>query len=825
MKRDILLAIGFFYCLTVAHSQPIKLNEIYYDHPGADGGYEWIELYNPGTEIMNLHNWTLEKAGTEFTEFFSFPQISLPPDSFLLIGEEYVTNADIITDIALQNGGSATDGVRLISSDSDTIDTILYDSPNTNQLPGDEFQAGINFAPDVEAGNSLCRYPDGNDSNNCAIDCFSTSFPTPGAANKIFIDLEAESVEIMPENPDSTQEINLVIKVRNNSGISLSANNWNYEIYINQTLWDVFSPDDTIPPDTCLTLEHNIGSFNSGYFQILVELTFDDDELWNNSKSTSFLIPPTPLIINEFMYKPGSDNAEWVEIFNRSQNEFPLYHWKIKDNGSSWNNISSSYTIKPGDYLIVTQDTLAVSEFYYSNLIILQTDDWSNLNNSSADQVILADSNKTVIDSINYNPNDINCDKDMSLERKNPFSEIAENWDVSTDSSGASPGTKNSITPLDYDICSQEISVWAADDYINLIATAKNIGFNTMQDIDLILFDDKNLDNNFQVEEELYMQTISLQSEEEKTIEYQTEAMPGYHKFGILVSAAQDMQPENNIDFTTYNSKNSYPISVNEIMPAPASPEPEWLELYNNLDYTLSPTDWKICDLTDTLSISFVRTNLSSAAYLLILPELSDSTYIIEKYYNNLNPGDVCFAEGLPALNNSYDKLVIMDEYGSILDSLLYYSDWGEEENNSLERINPDIDSNISSNWESSVHKMGATPGKENSLFINNISPNVSLSVTPNPVSLAKKKSVLIEYNLPEVISLINIRIFDVKGRLVRKLVDQDWVGAEGAITWDCKNSKNNVMPLGIYIIHMEAAGKESNNIYQKTISMVIGEK
>jgi len=60
---------------------------------------------------------------------------------------------------------------------------------------------------------------------------------------------------------------------------------------------------------------------------------------------------------------------------------------------------------------------------------------------------------------------------------------------------------------------------------------------------------------------------------------------------------------------------------------------------------------------------------------------------------------------------------------------------------------------------------------------------------------------------------------------MVRWLTDQEWVAAQGTIIWDCKNENGNVVPIGIYIIHLEGGGKQSSKIYEKTTTMVIGEK
>ncbi|HHE40965.1 MAG TPA: lamin tail domain-containing protein, partial [Candidatus Cloacimonetes bacterium] len=163
------------------HAQEIKINEILYDPAGGDTGNEWIELYNPGIQPVQLEGWQIQKAGTNFEECFTFPEYVIYPNQYLLIGESQVQNADLIGVLKFQNGGTATDGVRILSAEGDTIDTILYDSPNTNNLPGDAHDPGIFFAVDVSSGHTLIRFPNGHDTDNCEEDFLECEYPTPGA--------------------------------------------------------------------------------------------------------------------------------------------------------------------------------------------------------------------------------------------------------------------------------------------------------------------------------------------------------------------------------------------------------------------------------------------------------------------------------------------------------------------------------------------------------------------------------------------------------------------------------------------------------------------
>ncbi|TSA26466.1 lamin tail domain-containing protein, partial [bacterium] len=218
------------------YAHDIKINEILYDPSGGDTGKEWIELYNAGTEPVQLEGWQIQKAGSNFEECFTFPEYSIYPGEYLLIGESQVPNADLVGVLAFQNGGTETDGVRIISTEGDTIDTILYDSPNSNNLPSDANNPGIFFAVDVSSGHSLIRYPNGHDTDNCEEDFFECEYPTPGEPNIIPHDVVLQNVTIQPSHPDSTEIVSLKFSAYNNSDISIQADSCSYKIFVSGEL-------------------------------------------------------------------------------------------------------------------------------------------------------------------------------------------------------------------------------------------------------------------------------------------------------------------------------------------------------------------------------------------------------------------------------------------------------------------------------------------------------------------------------------------------------------------------------------------------------------
>lgn len=160
----------------------VLINEIQYDPSGTDDGLEWIELCNNGSTSVDLEGYELQSAGSSWSESYTFGAGSIAPGEHVIVGFGGSTWTGTF-DPALQNGGSATDGARLVDSASTVVDTVLYDDTNTAALVDDSGAAGTSFAADVSEGSSLGRYPDCTDTNESRVDFLQYTSPSAGAEN------------------------------------------------------------------------------------------------------------------------------------------------------------------------------------------------------------------------------------------------------------------------------------------------------------------------------------------------------------------------------------------------------------------------------------------------------------------------------------------------------------------------------------------------------------------------------------------------------------------------------------------------------------------
>ena len=206
------IMVILFFALFATSAYAVKINEIMYNPTGADLGYEWIELYNGTEDIINLKDYSFEIAGSNWNRAFIIEQdISLAEEEFMLICEREIVGCDYYIDkIGMQNGGGATDGIRIKNENGAVTDTFLYDTPNINKLINDfgDIEIDEKIANKCLEGNSLGRKVDGNDNENLREELACFVKPTPRVTNQqINHDNMFSLSEIFPYKEDGYIEI------------------------------------------------------------------------------------------------------------------------------------------------------------------------------------------------------------------------------------------------------------------------------------------------------------------------------------------------------------------------------------------------------------------------------------------------------------------------------------------------------------------------------------------------------------------------------------------------------------------------------------------
>ena len=109
------------------------------------------------------------------------------------------------------------------------------------------------------------------------------------------------------------------------------------------------------------------------------------------------------MLINEIMYYPVGDEPEWVELYNASSDTINLKNWKISDSNISTKSIitQTDVLVPPSSYLVIAKDNVFASCHSGVPFVIAN---FSALNNSTSDAVVIYDTRLNTIDSVMYSP-------------------------------------------------------------------------------------------------------------------------------------------------------------------------------------------------------------------------------------------------------------------------------------------------------------------------------------------------------------------------------------------------------------------------------------
>jgi hypothetical protein len=296
---------------------------------------------------------------------------------------------------------------------------------------------------------------------------------------------------------------------------------------------------------------------------------------------------------------------------------------------------------------------------------------------------------------------------------------------------------------------------------------------------------------------------------------------PGEHLLVAKIVYASDEKPENNISYANlFVLSARAKICVNEIKFLTVENEPYWIELCNPGTEKMLLKGWCIADKKDTVCID-------TLCYL--YPDqkkiLSDSC--ITSLYN-IADSLVIILNSFPKLNINEEELSLIKPGGDVQELINYHIDWmeGYEDNEvSLERINPSLVANKAENWGPCLELSGGTPGRKNSIYTNLDEARFSLNVKPNPFSPDSDgydDCTIISGVLPEKSARIKVQIFDIKGRLIRTLHDNYFTGSQFNVVWDGKDSKGRTARIGIYIIFVQAINDRSGILRESKTTAVL---
>ncbi|HRH39906.1 MAG TPA: hypothetical protein PK760_16265, partial [Flavobacteriales bacterium] len=184
----------------------------------------------------------------------------------------------------------------------------------------------------------------------------------------------------------------------------------------------------------------------------------------------------------------------------------------------------------------------------------------------------------------------------------------------------------------------------------------------------------------------------------------------------------------------------------------------------------------------------------------------------------------------MPSYNNGNGSVVLEGPDGTQLDRFdyvdaIHFALVNKTEGYSLERVDPDRPTSDNTNWQTASDVAGkATPGFRNSEYSPTASASGEMTIEPaifSPDNDGYQDLLTMVYHFDQAGFVGNMSVYDIAGREIRHLMENQLLGTDGAISWDGILDDNSKGRMGAYIIMLEVYDLSGNTErYKKTVTL-----
>ena len=584
---------------------------------------------------------------------------------------------------------------------------------------------------------------------------------------------------------------------------------------------------------TLVHLTLAIGMVNGNTYTVTVNGVQDlaGNPCVDQSLDVLYVVPETPLpgevVINEIMADPsppvGLPDAEFIELLNTTTNKtFDLAGWQYSDGGSTFTLPAT--LLAPGGHIILTS-AASVPLFTAFGTVIAPSGSLSLTN--TGDPVVLADPSGTVIDAVTYDDawynDDVKDDGGWTLERRDPTTPCssAANWTASTAPQGGTPGAQNSVFAIVPDVTAPSlVNVFVNSDVQLELQFNETMGVGSL------------FSGTYTFTPALSVDFVFPLGDDRVRLDLGSPMAVG-QLYTVTVTDVADcvgntIGPDNTAVFALPEPALSGDVVINEVLYDPRGSGSDFVELYNRSNKVLSLAGWKLAN--ETGGVIGSPLTITSAAFLLMPGEyalITENTVNISATY----PGsrtDRFVETDMPSYNNGEGVVVLQDPIGDTLDRFAYDDDLHFELLNStdgvsLERVNPDRLTAERTNWHSAAEAVGyATPGYRNSQYAEVPTSNGELTIEPaifSPDNDGYQDLLTMTYALNTPGFTGTMIVFDVAGREVVRLMENELLGTSGAVSWNGIMEGGALARMGPYVVVFEAFDLSGNvERFRKTV-------
>lgn len=401
---------------------------------------EFIEIHNKSTKIFDLTGWKIGDASADGTITAGW---ILPGEYKILCATSSLTSYPsgfaVTSFPSLNNAG---DNVVLKDTGLVIIDKVVY----TDDWYNDPIKQDGGYTLELINPNDPC-----SDQTNWTASNWIAG-GTPGTLNSVYdITPDTQVPSLLLANALAPNQVELYFSEGlDSTSVANSVFTSNPGLTVNN-----YSILDPFPTSMTVTFNENL--MPSQLYDFTIGTVGD---CWLNTTTLSgqFALADLPvpgdLVINEFLFDPGTGGTDFIELFNRSSKVLNLKDYSIAnfDNDTIDNikPITTNYLLFPGDYVVLTADSAfqknqfpaAIAGTFYEMSL-------PSLNNDSSTIYLIYDS--VVLDKVSYfadwHLSLIDDTENKTLERIDPagLSSFKGNWHTAAEPIGfGTPGGQNS---------------------------------------------------------------------------------------------------------------------------------------------------------------------------------------------------------------------------------------------------------------------------------------------------------------------------------------------------------------------------------------------
>jgi hypothetical protein len=768
---------------------------------------EFIEIYNPGKDTIDLEGWTLHASSAKTT----LKKVSILPNQYIILcpaadSTQYKTLGKTIGISPWPALNNASGTVFLKSFKGRLIDSIAYADTwhsSTAKKQGGWSLERVDYT-------SVCS---GLFNWKSSVD---VSGGTPGKINSVNL----EQYDKIAFKADSIKRLSdTSINVFFNKPVDISTSSAAFSIDQDAAIKS-FDFDSQSLKATLVCKE----KFKAGTsYSLAIALLKDCAGNIIEKRDLNFTTPKAPpvrpdtatLYITEIFADPSPEVhlplAEFIEIYNPGKDTIDLDGWGLSD--PTTQSTLKKATIQPQQYVILcaAADTLQYKPFGKT----IGLNPWPSLNNSS-DQLRLKSHTGRISDSVSYSntwhKNDKKTSGGWSLERINQqsFCSQSQNWMASKDTSGGTPGRQNSVFEIFKNLPLTLLEVKLLDS-VSVLAV-----FNRPPDSMTASNPNNYFVNNGTGKPAKVMSITDTEFE----LKWEAPIIRG-NNYAVRATDVTDCQglpissAHNSTEFYYPHRIMKNDILISELLFNPRTGGKDFVEIFNNSKNTLDLKELAIASIKAPDSITS-RKNISLSSVLfhpnqyLVLSTDPDN---IKANYHSQNPQAFFKVASLPAFNTDKGSVVILSGENRIdqfdYTNKMHFPLIKDDKGISLERSLFDRPANEPGNFRSAAASVGhATPGYKNSQFTDTNFPGpeeiVLTSTTFSPDNDGFEDALQINYHFKEAGMVANVNIYDDKGALIKRLTKNTTLAVEGTLIWDGIAEGGQRAKIGVYIVYFE---------------------